>query len=123
MKISQFLLRNHAHMNIYITGAKHALNYRGFDDYMVYYTLLAMGIPREHIDYIGKDGIHNMNDINGWIELDSTNLPDKVIGTINFKGATLFKNEFIIDDLDKNNYIIQIQPEDNLKESRSSNLF
>ena len=55
MKISQFLLRNHAHMHIYVTGAKHALNYRGFDDYMVYYTLLSMGIPTEHIDYIGKD--------------------------------------------------------------------
>ena len=55
MKIKEFLSQNHAHMHIYITGAKHALNYRGFDDYMVYYTLLAMGIPREHIDYIGKD--------------------------------------------------------------------
>ena len=66
------------------------------------------------LDHIGKDGIHNMNDVNGWIELDSTNLPDKIIGTINFKGATLFKNEFIIDNLDKNNYIIQIQPEDNM---------
>ena len=39
----------------YIAGAKAALNYRGFDDYMVYYTLLAMGMPSEDISNIGKE--------------------------------------------------------------------
>ena len=42
-------------MNTYVEGAKSALNYRGFDDYMVYYTLLAMGIDKTYIDHIGKD--------------------------------------------------------------------
>ena len=38
----------------YIAGAKEALNYRGYDDFMVYYTLLSMGVPTIEIDYIGK---------------------------------------------------------------------
>tara|TARA_Y100000310_G_C20526890_1_gene736496 strand:- start:523 stop:741 length:219 start_codon:yes stop_codon:yes gene_type:complete len=40
---------------MYVKGAKDALNYRGFDDYMVYYTLLSMGVPIKHIDHLGKD--------------------------------------------------------------------
>ncbi len=39
----------------YIAGAKEALNYRGFDDYMVYYTLIGMGMPSDLIDHIGKE--------------------------------------------------------------------
>ena len=39
----------------FVAGAKAALNHRGFDDYMVYYTLIAMGIDKTYIDHIGKD--------------------------------------------------------------------
>ena len=55
MKTEQFLKQNHPHIHIYVTGAKDALNYRGFDDFMVYYTLLSMGVPKRYIQYIGKE--------------------------------------------------------------------
>jgi hypothetical protein len=38
----------------FVAGAKAALNYRGYDDFMVYYTLLSMGVPVSDIDHIGK---------------------------------------------------------------------
>ena len=41
-------------LSSYIAGAKAALNYRGYDDYMVYYTLIAMGVPASAIGHIGK---------------------------------------------------------------------
>ena len=41
-------------MENYVDGARDALNYRGFDDCMVYYTLLSMGISTEYIDHLGK---------------------------------------------------------------------
>jgi len=40
---------------IYIAGAKEALNHRGYDDFMVYYTLLSMGVPKDSIQDIGKE--------------------------------------------------------------------
>ena len=39
----------------FVAGAKSALNYRGFDDYMVYYTLLSMGISKTYIEHIGRE--------------------------------------------------------------------
>jgi len=45
---------------IYIAGAKEALNYRGYDDVMVYYTLLSMGVPKDAIKDIGKEERDNM---------------------------------------------------------------
>ena len=45
----------HSHnMTSYIAGAKSALNFRGFDDYMVYYTLIGMGVNPSAISHIGK---------------------------------------------------------------------
>ena len=41
-------------MESYVDGAREALNYRGFDDYMVYCTLLSMGVPITSIDNLGK---------------------------------------------------------------------
>ena len=47
-------MANPIDLTSYVAGAKNALNYRGFDDYMVYYTLLAMGISPSAIKHIGK---------------------------------------------------------------------
>ena len=41
-------------LSSYIAGAKAALNNIGYDDYMVYYTLIAMGVPASAIGHIGK---------------------------------------------------------------------
>ena len=42
-------------LSSYVAGAKAALNYRGYDDYMVYYTLIAMGVKPSAIGHIGKE--------------------------------------------------------------------
>ena len=62
------------------------------------------------LDHLGKDEIINTTSGKQWIELDSTNLVDEIFGTTNFKGATMFKNEFIVGDK-KNDYFINIKPE------------
>ena len=50
---------------MYVRGAKEALNYRGFDDYMVYYTLLAMGVPTTFIDHLGKAEREKREELSG----------------------------------------------------------
>ena len=62
------------------------------------------------LDHLGKDEIINTTSGEQWIELDSTNLVDEIFGTTNFRGAALFKNEFIVGDK-KNDYFIEINPE------------
>tara|TARA_R100000152_G_C6747789_1_gene171367 strand:+ start:854 stop:1135 length:282 start_codon:yes stop_codon:yes gene_type:complete len=49
----------------YVAGAKNALNYRGFDDYMVYYTLLSMGIPPSAIEHIGREEREKQGELSG----------------------------------------------------------
>ena len=48
-------MNNIQYTHPYVAGAKDALNHRGFDDLMVYYTLLAMDVPVKYIYHIGKD--------------------------------------------------------------------
>ena len=48
-------MANPIDLTSYVAGAKNALNYRGFDDYMVYYTLLSMGISKTYIEHIGSE--------------------------------------------------------------------
>ena len=48
-------MANPIDLTSYVAGAKNALNYRGFDDYMVYYTLLSMGISKTYIEHIGRE--------------------------------------------------------------------
>jgi len=52
-------------MSSYVAGAKAALNHRGFDDYMVYYTLLSMGISPSAIDHIGKAEREKREELSG----------------------------------------------------------
>ena len=49
----------------YVAGAKAALNYRGYDDFMVYYTLLAMGISTSAIKHIGKAEREKREELSG----------------------------------------------------------
>ena len=52
-------------MESYVDGAREALNYRGFDDFMVYYTLLAMGVPTSDIDHIGRTEREKREELSG----------------------------------------------------------
>ena len=52
-------------MPIYVAGAKAALNYRGYDDFMVYYTLLSMGLPASAINHIGKEEREKREELSG----------------------------------------------------------
>ena len=52
-------------MSSYVAGAKAALNYRGYDDFMVYYTLLAMGISPSAIKHIGKSEREKRGELSG----------------------------------------------------------
>lgn len=49
----------------FVAGAKAALNHRGYDDFMVYYTLLSMGIPTSAIDHIGKAEREKREELSG----------------------------------------------------------
>ena len=63
-------------MSSYVAGAKAALNYRGFDDYMVYYTLLAMGISPSAIKHIGKSEREKRGELAGLRRLRGFTMPD-----------------------------------------------
>ena len=49
----------------YIAGAKAALNHRGYDDSMVYYTLISMGVCNKYVEYIGKAEREKREELSG----------------------------------------------------------
>lgn len=49
----------------YVDGAKAALNHRGYDDSMVYYTLISMGVCNEYVEYIGKAEREKREELSG----------------------------------------------------------
>jgi len=55
MKKNYALREYFEEMESYVDGAREALNYKGYDDFMVYCTLLSMGIPTIYIDHLGKE--------------------------------------------------------------------
>ena len=50
------------------------------------------------LDHVGKDIINASSKNNLWSNMDSSLDVDRIIGTKDFKGITIFKNEFLITD-------------------------